>query len=672
VSQAFVAPTQVMAAVPRPVARRWVAAAAGVAAAALVTSGLVLALVPGGASWTALANENVLNNAGEGLVLGVLGAALVWLRPRNAVSWLVLAIGLGNAVTIFGEGWALASYTVALPGRVPAAWLESWVWAPAFVAAGTLLPVLYPTGRPTSRFAAWLVRAALVDVAALSAATACSDDVFRQAISGHRFGHNPISGGHWQALFGGVVVATAVLAAVLFVLIWGHTLRRLWRAQSPEREQLAWLLLAIVPALVASIFLPVWVSLAFNVAPVALLIGIVRYQLFDIKLVLRSGLVYGLLIALAVGVYFGLVALITLVMPSGTIPSLFGAAGAALVLRPLYSWLARTIGRLVYGDRSDPVRALTRLTTGAGQDVELAAMVAAVADSVRSPHVSLRSADGTQLAEAGSADGHPRLDVPLRYGGTDVGTLSLAWRTPVDRLSAADRRLVEALAVPVAAAVHAARLADEVTRSRAQVMAAREQERRRLRNDLHDGVGPSMSGVALGIEAALKASDTPRVREILGVVHGEVVDLVAEVRHLIDDLGPAGLTPGGLVTALRAHAEAVTALAGLPVDVTSSALPQLPVPTEIALYRIAVEAVTNAVRHSRASHVEVRLTAGDQAVRLEVDDDGVGCAAAVDGVGRTSMRERATAMGGTFAVLDSSGGGTLVRVVVPIGEATDG
>lgn len=631
----------------------------GVLSVVVSAAGVALAAGPGGRSWSGLMHDNVLNNAANGLYLGLLGGLLVWLRPRNAVSWLILTLACANAVTVFGEGWGLASYVWHLPLRVPLVWLGSWVWAAAFAGLAAILPLIYPNGRPTDRLGRRLLAAALAAIAFASIGFATSDTLYRQSVPGHDLGHNPLSGGHLQPLAEGIALVGSLATFVLALAAWGHTLWRLRHAASPEREQLAWLLVAIIPAIVGSFFLPSWAFFVLNAAPVGLLIGITRYQLFDVKPVLRSGLLYGLLLALAVGAYFGVVALITLVTPRGTIPSLFAAAAVALLVVPAYRWLTGAVGRLVYGDRADPVRALGRMT---GTDLD--AMVAAVATSVRSPHVAVRTVSGEVVAECGRASGHPAYEVPLRYDGADVGTLAVAWRTATDRFSATDRTIVDALAAPVAVALHASRLA-------AQVGEVRATERRQLRNDLHDGLGPSLSGVALGIEAALKAGDDGRVREILGVVHGEVTGLVSEVRHLIDGLGPAGLEHGDLVAALRAQAEAVTALGGVVVSVEAAPLPTLPGAVVLGLHRVGAEALTNVLRHAGAEHAWVRIVAERGAVHLVVEDDGAGIRGAPAGVGRSSMAERVSALGGRLTVAERGSGGTVVTAVVPM-EVADG
>jgi two-component system, NarL family, sensor kinase len=656
-----------------PGRRRWLGPGVGSAIVVAAVAGTWLANGPGRRSLPALLDDHVLNNSVDGVVLAAIAGLLLCLRPGNRVGWLLMYAAAANAASILGEGWALASYQLSLPGRTFAAWLASWVWATAIVLGATVLPAIYPGGSAVGRFGRWVVRLGWAVSLLLGAALAALDDAYRSVLPGHRLGDNPVSHGSGQRAAAALAVGAAVVGTVLVVVTFVWMLRRLRRATSPEREQLAWLVVSVLPAVVGGFVAPPPVTFVLTVLTSAgLVVGIVRHQLFDIKLVLRSGLVYGLLVAVAVGGYFAVVAVITLATPAGTVPRLFAAATVALLLVPAYRWLTRAAGRLVYGDGDDPVRALTRVgrEIGDGSVAGLDAMVATVAQVLRSPFVCVRLPDGTELARAGERAGLPVHEVPLRASGVAVGSLVVAWRTAADRLRAADRRLVDALAAPVAVAVRSARLADEVSASRARIIEIREVERRRLRNDLHDSVGPSLSGVALGIEAALKEGDTDRGRRVLEVVHGEVAGLVAEVRHLIDDLGPSGLQPGGLVTALQSQAQAVSALGPLQVRVHATDLPPLHRSAEVVLHRVAGEALTNVLRHSGAGRAWLSVSAEGTGIRLVVEDDGCGIGDSAPGVGRTSMSERVASVGGTLSVGAGPSGGTRVVADVPVSEVS--
>jgi signal transduction histidine kinase len=649
----------------------------GALLAVLSVAGTWLALGPGERSLHGLLEDNVLNNAITGVVFGVIAAVLLGLRPAHRIGWLLLYVALVNSVTVLGEGWTLATFHHALPGRALAAWLASWIWVPALPLGATVLPAIYPSGHAVGRFAGWIVRVGWAGGVVAGVSVAMLDDAFGSVAPGHPLGHNPVSGGRGQAAFLALVVSAALVEVVLVVVTLVWTLRRLRRSTSPEREQLAWLVVSVLPLMIGVFLNSPVVLFALTIATsITLVIGIVRYQLFDIKLVLRSGLLYGGLTGVAVAAYFGLVALITLVAASGAVPNLFAAATVGLVLVPLHRWSQGALTRLVYGDRTDPVRALNRVTegfrsAGAGPTA-LEPMLTGIATALRVPAARLVGTDGRVLARVGAVgSGDDGYEVSLHHAGDPVGVLTVAHRTEGEQFARQDRALLEALGGPVAAAVRAGLLARELAASRARVLSAREGERRRLREDLHDGLGPSLSGVALGLEAARRsASSHPdRLPEILEVLHREVESLVAEVRGIIDDLGPGDVD---LIASVRGHVEAVAASGDVAVELTHAGpVDRAPGEVAVAAQRIVGEALTNAVRHAGARTIRVAVTGSAASLTVEVSDDGTGAVAPRSGgVGLASMRQRAESVGGTLTVSAVPGAGTRVRAVLPVQELT--
>lgn len=648
---------------------RWIGIACGVPVIIASVAGAWLAHGPGGRSLVGMMHDNVINNVVNGIVFGGVAMVLMWLRPANRVGWLLMYAGAVNAIAILGDGWALASYDLSLPGRSLMAWLGSWLWATALFLGATVLPAIYPTGRATTRLARWVVRLGWVMSVLFAAGLSGLDDAYRGVAPGHHLGSNPLSHGHFQPVFLGAAAVGVVGSVLLSAVTLGWTVRRLARAASPEREQLAWLVVSVLPVILAAVLgLPVVLFVVTLLTTVTLLVGVVRYQLFDIKLILRSGLLYGALIGLAACAYFAAVAAAGLASRSSAVSPFFAAAAIALLARPAYAGLSRWISRFVYGDRSEPARALGRLgpVMGGALGPDLDAVVAAVAESVRSPCVEVVGTDGQVLARAGRVQAHSAHEVGLSRDTGEVGMLRVCWRTPSDPPSRADRALIDALAVPVAVAVHATQLARDVEESRARVIEVRAAERSRLRADLHDGVGPSLSGAALGVEAALRSEHPERTREILAVVHGEMKHLVREIRCLISDLDPAGLEHGRLHEALAAHAEVVNALGAVRVAVDVDALPSVGLPVEVAVHRIATEAITNVVRHAAASSAQVSLRCDGACLVLEVRDDGIGLGSSTPGVGRASMSERARSVGGDVTITDRHPHGTQVLARVPL------
>ncbi|MDP9373135.1 MAG: sensor histidine kinase, partial [Chloroflexota bacterium] len=203
--------------------------------------------------------------------------------------------------------------------------------------------------------------------------------------------------------------------------------------------------------------------------------------------------------------------------------------------------------------------------------------------------------------------------------------------------------------------------------ARQRLVAAREEERRRLRRDLHDGLGPQLASLSFKAEAArnLFRRDGARADALLAAVADQAQEAIADIRRLVHALRPPALDELGLVAALRQHAAGPLGL-GVTVE-APAALPPLPAAVEVAAYRIAQEAVTNAARHARARSCVVRLTPETAALRVEVADDGVGLPPErAAGVGLHSMRERAAELGGSCVVEGRPGGGTRVVAMLPI------
>jgi signal transduction histidine kinase len=255
--------------------------------------------------------------------------------------------------------------------------------------------------------------------------------------------------------------------------------------------------------------------------------------------------------------------------------------------------------------------------------------------------------------------------VPLLHRGERLGDLAVdlpAGRT----LSAADRSLLDDLARHAAVLVRAERLTKELRESRSSIVTAREEERRRLRRDLHDGVGPSLAAIVLKLNAAQSRADPDERNALLTETRDEVRSAIAEVRRLVDDLRPPAIDEVGLVGAIRQRA------VGLSGDVASvvsgpETLPALPAASEVAAYRIASEALTNVARHSGASRCRVAV-AVDGAFELTVADNGTGTnGRPTRGMGWTSMRERAAELGGSCTITGRPEGGLLVRAVLPLG-----
>ena len=412
-----------------------------------------------------------------------------------------------------------------------------------------------------------------------------------------------------------------------------------------------------------------------------------RYRLFDIDILINRTLVYGALTISVVSIY---------VLVVGYLSALFRAAGGqanlaisvlatglvALLFHPLRTRLQRGINRLMYGERDDPYAVLSRL----GQRLEatlaseavLPTIVETVKESLKLPYVAitLKQDDGFIVDAASGTPVHEVLKLPLVYQGEVVGQFLLAARAPGEQFSSADLRLLEDLAREAGVAAHTVRLTinlqrmtADLQRSRESLVTTREEERRRLRRDLHDGLGPTLASLVQLLDTArtLVAQDPDAAIALLGDLKGQLKTTITEIRRLVYALRPPALDELGLVMAISEHVGRLNQPHGLQVSIDAPPqLPSLPAAVEVAAYHIALEGVTNAARHAHATTCRVCLSLA-QGLYIEITDDGDGLPADFHpGVGLTSMRERAAELGGECHIEPGATHGTRVWARLPL------
>ncbi len=445
-----------------------------------------------------------------------------------------------------------------------------------------------------------------------------------------------------------------------------------------------------VAALVWDLTFFTGVAFGFLLVPVTISIAILRYRLWDIDAVISRTLVYGALTAVVAGLYLLIVGGLGSLLNGQSSPlvSLLAAGLVAVLFAPLQSRVQRGVNRLVYGERDDPYVVLSRLgqrlEATLAPDAVLPTIVQTVKDALKIPFVAIELRRDGELALAAGA-GQPvgeAARLPLAYRGELVGEMVLGARAGERTFGVADRRLLEDLARQAGVAVHALRLRDEalglaadLQRSREGLVTAREEERRRLRRDLHDGLGPQLASLTMKAEAARDALATePALTEtLLAEIIDQTQASVADIRRLVYGLRPPALDDLGLLGALRAHA-AQHNHGKLRVTIDGpKELSPLPAATEVATYRIVQEALANVARHSGARTCSVRIDLDGDTLCVEVTDDGRGIPEdRKAGVGLTSMRERAAELGGALAIEDLSTGGTRVRARLPVVKLTAG
>ena len=614
------------------------------------------------------------------------GALVAARRPELALGWQLLAAGVGAVV-------ADALGSLVLHGDVTgavAAWAVVVSW-PGWVASAPgllgLALLRVPTGElPSPRWrraeAAGMLGLVLVLVAGLFG---------RWPEHGLAGGlENPLAvdpvADVLSALFAPgyllVVVATALGALSLLVR---------WRRSEPQvREQLAWVVAAaavagatLVVAGVLQVLAPLPVSLVDVVtAPVLVLLptalgaAVLRRGALGVDVALSRALVYAPLAAGVVLVGVVPVVVLAQVLPPGygTAPAVVAATFVAIALEPTRLRLQRAARRLVYGRAEEPfavVRVLgERLSATDDAGGVADGLLALLAEDLRLPFV--------EVALEGAPPRRTEVVLPvtfevvLQHGEHRYGVL----RVGGARLDAGTARLVTHVAQTSALTLAALKATDELRAARAAAAAAREEERRRLRRDLHDGLGPALTGVSFTLQALRNRLETSGAlgdqdEQLLGVATQQVAQSVDALRRAVHDLRPAALDDVGLTEAVRRQGVVLAAGSGLDIDVRG--LPpdtDLPAAVEVVAYRVAVEGLTNAVRHAHARSVDVDLALDDDELVVTVVDDGCGGADASGsgGVGLQTVRERVSELGGT-ARIESRPGRTVLRAALPVEQA---
>lgn len=429
---------------------------------------------------------------------------------------------------------------------------------------------------------------------------------------------------------------------------------------------------------------------------VALLAAIVRRRLFDINLIINRTLVYGGLTACVIAIYVVVVGVLaTLFEAHGNlVVSLIATGLIAVIFQPLRERLQRAVNRLLYGERDDPYAVLSRL----GQRLEatlapeavLPTIAETVAQTLKLPYaaVALKEGDDFEVVASYPGPGHEgqeemsgnatgtvpaaasQVILPLLYQSEIVGQLRVARRGEGEAFTAAEERLLADIAHQAGVAVHAVRLTADLQRSRERLVTSREDERRRVRRNLHDGLGPALATMKLKLEALhyLLASDRADADAVVAELETDTQNALDDIRRLVYDLRPPALDQLGLVSAIAEYAAGLSS-SSLEITVEGPrVLPSLPAAVEVAAYRIALEALTNIVRHAQARHCIVRISlhALQPSLLLEVSDDGVGLPAQLQaGVGLASMRERAAELGGVCTITSMPEGGTCVVARLP-------
>lgn len=630
-------------------------------------------------------------------IYGLIGLLIVRRYPGNLVGWLLLLVGMFSAVTLLSGAYTkFAQFTLSNPPallRDVFIWLDRWAWVIPSMVPLTLLLLYFPDGRLLSVRWRWIVRATVAGIAGMMIAAAFYPTPLPE------FGlteHNPYGIPGSEAMFGTMLNLTSAALLIGLLGAFASVMVRYRRSRGVQRQQIKWLLYAAGLILVALvIMLALWLvipesailveaGIMLNSGGVTLIIvvigiAILRHNLWDVDTVINRTLVYGLLTLIVIGMYVLVVSFLSVLFDSDNLLfSLMATGLVAVSFQSLRDAVQTRVSRLLFGQRDDPYRVVQKLSAQLEpltvvQDI-LPLITSNIAVSLQLPYVGVMlKHDGGDHVVAAYPSGMQRPrhveSIPLIYQMQTIGQLMLAPRSRDEAFTPSEIDLLQTIARQVAVAAYNVRLTEDLQRSRQEIVTAREEERRRLRRDLHDGLGPVLAAMSFRLDAVRNfvEHDPDQARKLIDELKSQVQSSLSEVRRIAYNLRPPALDELGLLGALRQHIEATLQTEELRYVLDFPAgLPPLPAAVEVAAYRIVIEAVTNVQRHANAAHCMVRIHPDKQYLCLEIIDDGCGIDAGQGaGVGLTAMRERTAELGGRFSIQQSAAGGTQIQASLP-------
>jgi signal transduction histidine kinase len=643
------------------------------------------------------------------LAFAVVGAIVAGHRPANPIGWLFLAEGLGFAVGVATDTYATYATRAGAPAPPSVAWA---VWLGAILGElgflFALAVLLFPDGRlpsPRWRVVAWLIVAgeALVVLTAATSSAALRAQAAAVLVSPVRLIPDSVAYpvvNVVQTAFLPLAVAAAAGLAV-----------RYRRATPDVRHQIKWVayasLLTAIALLISGLVLgnPLGALLTVGpLIPVAAGIAIFKYRLYDIDVVISKTIVYGSLAAFITLVY------VLIVVGIGSLGSGFGRAGSrpdlglsilatavvAVAFQPVRERAQRLANRLVFGQRATPYEALSEFAgrmggTYATEDA-LPRMAQVLAEGTGAARTVVWLKDGAELAVGACwpADAAPPGRVGFAGGaaptitgtnrvalvyhqGEALGALSVAKR-PGENLTPVEDKLMSDLAAQAGLLLHnigltqqlRARLA-ELQASRLRIVAAADDQRRRIEHDIHDGAQQQLLaiGATLALAETVAGQDEERERALVAQLKAETSGALETLRELARGIYPPLLADQGLAAAVSAHASKAPGQ----VEVDAVGVGRYPADLETAIYFCCVEALQNAARHAPGSAIRVSLAEDEGQVVFSVTDDGPGFVPATPpaGTGLRNMGDRLAALGGSCQIDSSPGVGTTIAGRIGLG-----
>lgn len=634
------------------------------------------------------------------ITMATVGAVIVLRGAAHRYGWIMLAAGSMSGVIGLAAHYSVHGQDVDLPFVTAAIWVQDlWLIAPFAV---FLLTALFPDGtvasvrwrRPVKVVTiAWVVFIAVfafIDREATNFFVDLGDRL--SELPRNATGFLPVP----ESVFGPVWILL-MLASIAIGL---GSLGSRWRSANSElRLRVKWVLYAFGVLLGVSALsvmnqamesgieidlgLRLPINLLASAAQVGLVVtlgfGVLKFRLYDVDLVINRTIVYGLLTMAVIATYVGVVLGVGALLPiEENVLALVVTAAVAVAFTPLRDMVQGWVNRLMFGQRDDPYAVLAKLgrllARSGSPEATLQNLVETVAVSLKLPGAAIEleeRGEWREWARWGELEDADAEVIRLEHRGEVVGRLLVTQRSRRESLSTKDIALLEDIAHQAGALARSVRLTMALRRSRERLVLAQEEERRRIRHDLHDELGPSLASQTFQLDAILERieDDPGRAKPLLMALKEQNKQLVADIRRLVYELRPPALDELGVAGALSIQTSQLERSEEMAIglEIRPDPLPDLPAAVEVAAYRIAREAIINTVRHARARECIATLEATDTELIVTVRDDGVGMdPSARPGVGLTSMRERTEELGGAFQVVSGDGRGTRVRAQLPL------
>jgi signal transduction histidine kinase len=525
---------------------------------------------------------------------------------------------------------------------------------------------LFPDGRFTPR---WLMIPAIIGLAG--------------TIGGYLLPGSALDPTTWPA-----VIRTGIWISLHLLVIFSQIYRYRHAETKQLKRQILWFAVSIAGFIVSVMALLLYSGFGENgllklamwfiyysallFLPFSIGIAILEQRQRHLSTLFSRTIVYSFVTIFVIGVYVLLVGSLGILLnnQNNIIVSLLATGIVAVLFQPLREKVQQSVNRLVYGDRQDPYQILSSLTerlelTMTNSSV-LPSVVEEAAKALKLPFAAIDFQMDGELKRIASygEETEAKQVFPLQLQGETIGIFTVGSHSLQESLPPEKRYLLNDLLRQITMAVHAVQISGELQRSRMKLVSLREEERRRLRRDLHDGLGASLASISLQMDTLIYQNQVD-AKDRLVELQGNIRSAVGDIRQLVYNLRPPALDEFGLAFALQ---EIGHQFAGSPLRVeieVPAEDQQLHAAIEVATYRIVQEGITNAIKHSNGSHCKVTVATNNGNLFITIQDDGVGIPDNRRiGIGLHSMKERADEVDGTFLIKKELG--TIIQVTLPL------